>query len=195
LTALAMLVVNSRARRSALVGRLIVMLVVACLGVAALDNRKFPYYLVYVMPVLAVLGGVWLDRSLTARRTTRWLALSLTAAFVGANVANVAYHIRRNDFAREYRPLVAEIQKLRRPGAVVMGPSELGYALGFGRPLIDDCYLGRVSGIRAQLYVLHSSCGPMQGTEAAWAWTEQQLRDKYREVYRNPAYTLYERKE
>ena len=191
LAGLLMLVGNQQWRAQPLVRRLILMLAVAFLGVAAVDDMKFPYYLVYVMPMLAALGATSLYQTFSSRSALRYVAASLGLAFLGANAADCLYYIHRNDFANEYRPAVATIRQLRQPGDIIMGPSELGYAFGFQLPLIDDCYLGYHSGIKPRLYVMYSSCNPPPGDKQPWIWSREQLAANYREMYRNPAYTIY----
>ncbi len=73
-----------------------------------------------------------------------------------------------------------------------MGPSELGFTLGFGPPLIDDCYLGFRSRIRPQLYVM---CSAGDFSPAPWDWSRKELATNYHQLFANAAYTIYLRDE
>jgi hypothetical protein len=137
---------------------------------------------------------MWLHESFRRPSPLRFLAGALAFGFLGANIANCLYYVRRNDFAHEFQPALATIEQLRRPADIVMAPSEFGFALGFHKPLVDDCYLGYASGIRARIYVMYSSCNPPPGSPAPWIWSREQLAAHYQTVYRNPAYAIYLRR-
>ncbi|HEY7209206.1 MAG TPA: hypothetical protein VH477_02965 [Bryobacteraceae bacterium] len=190
----AALSLNRRLRANPLATRLLLLLPVCYLGVAALDTMKFPYYLVYVMPVLTACGAVWLYDTFQRHSPARFLASVFAAGFLLANIAPCLYYIRRNDLANEYKPAIAALARIRTPGDIVMGPSELAFDLGFGAPLIDDSTLGYTSGIRPKIYIMSASYGPLPGSYQQWTWSRRVLAESYRPVFTNPAYTIYLRK-
>jgi hypothetical protein len=134
---------------------------------------------------------VWLYWSYQIRSASRWAAGALLGAYLAATIGATSFFIRRNEFATQYRPTVAMVRQMLRPGEIVMGPSELGFALGFGPPLIDDCYLGFRSGIRPQLYVMYSSCTVAAFSAVPWDWSRKILAADYHRVFANAAYSTY----
>ena len=60
------------------------------------------------------------------------LPCCLLAAFIATNVGGVGYRIYKNEYHNLYDPAVAAIRNSLPPGGLVMGGSELGFALGFG---------------------------------------------------------------
>ncbi len=185
------LAVNKKFRSEPFVRILLVFFVVAYLGVAIIDNQKFPYYLLYVTPILSAGGAVWTYYSWQARSPARVVASLLLAGFLAANIGTCLAYIRRDALATEYRPAVAEIRRALGPRDIVMGPSELGFAFGFGRPLIDDCFLGFVSSIQPEVYVMSHFCGPSPDSSRPWDWSRETLAARYHEVFTNAAYTIY----
>jgi hypothetical protein len=139
---ISILLLDRKLRATVLSRFLMLSACLAYLGVALLDDLKYPHYFVYVTPILSACGAVWLYDSFQGRSFSRWIGSGLFLAFCLANVAGCAYYIHRNDFANEYKPVVAKVESLLGADDIVMGPSELGFALGFRPPLIDDCTLG-----------------------------------------------------
>lgn len=74
-----------------------------------------------------------------------------------------------------------------------MAPSEFGFALGWGLPLIDDCYLGHASGIQPDIYIMHNCCDPGRypETHQAWTWSRKMLAERYRLVEVENTYWPY----
>ncbi len=77
-----------------------------------------------------------------------------------------------------------------------MGGSELGFALGFGPPLVDDRYLGFFSGKTPDVFVVNEFYGPMRSSprlNSAWETSRTTLHDQYHLVFKNGAYSIYVR--
>jgi hypothetical protein len=185
------LLLDRKVRATLLSRFLMLSACLAYLGVALLDDLKYPHYFVYVTPILSACGAVWLCDSFRGRRFSRWIGSGLFLAFCLANIAGCAYYIHRNDFANEYKPVVAKIESLLGPGDIVMGPSELGFALGFGPPLIDDCTLGFTSGKQPRIYVLYPACRIPGYTSFIWDWSRKRLASDYHPVLERGGYTVY----
>jgi hypothetical protein len=182
---------NKKLRSEKLARLLVSLALVSYAGVALIDDLKYPYYFVYVTPILSACGAVWLYYTFQIHSSFRWIASGLLGAFVAATAGATAFFIRRNEFATEYRPAAAMVRQALRPGEIVMGPSELGFALGFGPPLVDDCYLGFRSGIRPQIYVMYSSCTVAAFSAVPWEWSRKVLAADYHRVFANAAYGIY----
>ena len=188
------LIINRRLRSSLLVKLLLGFACVGYLGVAAIDDMKFSYYLVYVTPVLAACGAVWVYDSFARRARSRVMAGALLAGFVMASLGLCGFYIHRDDFTHEYKPAIAAVRRLQSPGEVVMGPSEFGFIMGFKPPLVDDCFLGHKSGIRPGIYVMYGACRSLPDSLPEWQWAKKELAKNYREIYANGAYAVYARR-
>jgi hypothetical protein len=189
----------NRRLRSASYGRLLLVFSgVAYVGVACVDDMKFPYYLVYVTPLFSACGAFWVYDSFgrDGKPFQRLIAGMLLIASVGATIGAFARAIYRNDLANVYKPAVATIRRALNPKEYVIGPSQLAFAFGFGPPLVDDCYLGYASGIKPEVYVMHDSCGPPPvGSERPWDWSRMILATRYQLVFENQMYKVFFRKD
>ncbi|HEX4749212.1 MAG TPA: hypothetical protein VH302_06680, partial [Bryobacteraceae bacterium] len=76
------------------------------------------------------------------------------------------------------------------PNGKVMGGSELGFALGFQPYLIDDRFLGYLSGIRPDVFVENEYYG---GGGPGWVASREILQTQYHLVLQNKAYNVYVR--
>lgn len=176
---------------------LLIFSAIVYVAVAVIDDMKFPLYFIYCMPVFAACGAVWVYELWVKRGRARWLACPLLALSIAASTGGFGYKIYKDDYRTQYLPAVAEIKSDLHPGDIVMAGSELGFALGFGPPLVDDRYLGYFSGIRPQVYVMNEYYLPMltPNLERAWAWSRQILQKDYRLAYQNALYKVYVQKD
>ena len=191
LVGIAALALDSKRRSEPFVKLLFAFVCVAYAGVAAIDNQRFAFYLIYVTPTLAAAGAVWAYHAFETRSRARFIAGFLLLGCLSANVANCIVYIRRNAVATEYQPVVDVVRRALKPGDVVMAPSEFGFALGFGRPLVDDCFLGFVSGIQPEVYVTGDICAPPLGSTFRFRWSREILAARYRLVLKNRSYAVY----
>ena len=174
--------------------RLLLLLVIAYVGVAAIDNQKFGNYLVFSVPVAQACAAVWLYAQWQKGYKRRLLAGSLLAMSVAATLVGTIYKIQNDEYDNLYYPAVAAIRNALPCGGLLMGGSELGFALGFGPPLVDDRYLGFFSGMVPDVFVINEFYGPMRSSprlNGAWEFSRATLRDRYHLVFRNKAYSVY----
>jgi hypothetical protein len=189
-------IIASKRLRSALLARMLLFFAAAgYIGIALLDNQKFPHYLIYSTPVFSACGALWVYDTWPRGGVARVLACGLLLGFVAATAGGFGFKIHRNDYQQIYRPAISSIRQMSRAQDIIMGPSELGFALGFHWPLIDDCYLGFTSGIRPKVYIMHSSCGPSPATQRAWDWSRRELAIAYDRKATFGSYDIYLRKD
>ncbi len=187
------LAANRRLRTKPL-GRVVLLLAcTAYIGVALIDNQKFPLYFIYSMPFMTACGAVWVSDSWQRGGLWKWISAGLLACAVGATICGFSYKIYENDYAHLYNPAVAAVRASLPPGGLVMGGSELGFALGFGPNLVDDRYLGYFSGRTPDVFVENQYYGAMGGPRLTQAWSSS--RDKLRRLYHltfeNELYRVY----
>jgi len=117
--------------------RLLLLACIGYMGVAALDTRKCGNYLVFFVLVLTACGAVWVYTLWQARGRGRLVSCFLLAISIGATLVGVGYKIHKDEYHHLYNPAVVAVRGSLPPGGLVLGPSELGFALGFGPQLVD----------------------------------------------------------
>jgi 4-amino-4-deoxy-L-arabinose transferase-like glycosyltransferase len=178
--------------------RLLLLACIAYVGVAVVDSEKFPHYLVFSVPFFAACGAVWVYGCWREAGLGRLLASGLLGASVLVAICGVGYRIYGNGYRNLYQPAVAAVRSSLPPGGIVMGGSELGFALGFGPPLVDDRYLGFFSGETPDVFVVNGNFynvpWPSPRLMSGWRSSRIQLGNQYHLTFENSAYSVYVRK-
>jgi len=112
---------------------------------------------------------------------------------MAANIGGIGYKIYQDDYHNLYNPAIVAIRHSLPPGGLVMGGSELGFALGFGPPLVDDRYLGYFSGKVPDVFVIDQYYGPLWTLSSAWNASRNTLHSQYHLTFENRAYSIYVR--
>ena len=118
---------------------------IASVVLLVLDSGTRPLYLLHVLPWIAALLAASCTYFWTEYPRSRAGILAIMAVFLLVQLAGIAYVIRRDGWRNEYTPLVQYLQEHLKPSEVVLAGPELGFALGFGRQLVDDPCLGYYS--------------------------------------------------
>jgi uncharacterized membrane protein len=180
-----------------IVRRLLALAVIAYVGLAVVDNEKYVIYLIFTLPFFAACAAVWVYACWHKGGLTRWLASGLLGAYVLVTICAVGYRIYTNSYRNSYQPAVALVRGSLPPGGIVMGGSELGFALGFGPPLIDDRYLGFFSGETPDVFVENEYYGwwwaRTPRLQLAWESSRRKLQNQYHVIFDNRAYKIYVR--
>ena len=190
------LLADSNLRSQPLGKRLLLLLIIGYVGVAAVDNQKFGNYLVFSLPTAEACAAVWLYAQWQRGYKNRLLACSLLAISVAATLAGTCYKIYKDEYHTLYYPAMAAVKASLPPSGLLMGGSELGFAFGFGPPLVDDRYLGFFSGMVPDVFVINEFYGPMRSSprlNSAWESSRATLRRQYHLVFKNQAYSVYVR--
>jgi len=141
-----MVVFASRKLRSEWAVRPIVHLwVVGSLVLLILDSGTRTLYLLHLLPWIAAMlaagfGWVWVQNP-----RVRPVLGAVAVVFLVIQVGGIAYGVKRNEWSRVYRPVAHYLQERLKPGDLVMGGPEWGFAIGFGPQLMDDTCLGYFS--------------------------------------------------
>ena len=181
-------------RKQLLGRRLLLLAVIAYLGIAVIDNQGFPFYMVYLLPVMTACGAFWVYAKWHGTSFRRFIPAAFLATSLLIVVAGYSLKISKYDYGRLYRPAVAAAEEHRRQGGIIMGGSELGFLLGFhSSQLIDDRYLGYFSGVVPDVYVQSQYYYRMPGPELTRAWntSRERLKEDYHLVFQNADYRVY----
>jgi hypothetical protein len=186
---------NRRLRSQPLGKILLILAAVTYLGVAAVDNQKFPVYFVFATPVFTACAALWAWNNWEIGGVRRLVASALLAGSVLSSIGGYSYKIYKDAYGHLYRPAVNAIKANLPPNGLVMGGSELGFALGFGPTLVDDRYLGYFSRKTPDVFVESPYYGGMggPGLRSAWDWSRDTLRTQYHLVLENSAHRVYVR--
>lgn len=153
-------------------------------------------YLIHIVPMYAALLAAWLEwcwrRRPIPRRLVATAACGLLLLQVGGIVARVAFNPYRSD----YMPVIEFLRHTASPGSLIMGSAELGFQLGFDRPLIDDVRLGYYSGKHPDFIVIEERYrGWFRGFVARAPEVNrhvtEMLTNTYAPVYNHGSYVVY----
>jgi hypothetical protein len=167
---------------------------------AFFDATKNGAYLVYIIPLLAVLlavliSGLWK----TSPPWARTLLATGVAAFALLQLGATANTIFRNRDRRDYLAAARYLKQHRTPGDLILGPTEMGFALGFETPISDDQRLGYYSRKQPKFVVVDASYRDWfekfrSARPAIYAHIRSTLAS-YRPVFREGGFEIYERRQ
>jgi hypothetical protein len=165
----------------------------AFLVLAELSPSKFSYYLPHTTVMLAACLAVFLYESGLARSPGRMAAALVIIG--GIQIAGVLYMIRQDRMARNFIPMIHSIEQSSPPDSLVMGSNEFWFALSPERRLLNDHYLGFLSGIRPSVIVMTPDFWDLHNYDARTnppAYEHvQKLLDQSKLVYKDDIYDVY----
>ena len=187
------LLVNRRRTAEPLGRTLLILVGVGYFGVAAIDNQKLPVYFIYSIPAMSACGAVWAYDCWQRGGIVRACASALLAGSILSAVGGFGYKVYLDGYDHVYQPAIVTIKRFLPPRGLVMGGSELGFALGFGPQLVDDRYLGYFSGKRPDVFVENQYYGRSGGLVfgPARLYTETALQKEYHLEFVNAEYRIY----
>jgi 4-amino-4-deoxy-L-arabinose transferase-like glycosyltransferase len=162
-----------------------------------MDASKQGAYLVHIVPLLALLLAVAIDDCWERYPRWRRLTAAAVALFVCVQLAARAQTIIFNRQQPDYLAAAAFVQQHTKPGELVVGPTELGFVLGFDRPLSDDMRLGYYTHKQTDLVVVNTEYRNWfetyrRTTPQVFAHIQSVL-SSYRPVFHNDTFAVYQR--
>ena len=118
------------------------------------DGQKLAWYLVHMIPLFAALLAIFVHWLWTSTSVPRWAIALPLAGFLLLQIGGIAQRIRQNEYSKTYRPAVDFLKAKAGPSALIMGSTELAFALGFDSNLVDDIRLGYYSGKKPDYIVV-----------------------------------------
>lgn len=170
--------------------------VISFVTMVLIEGTKQRVYMIHTIPFL-VMGAAafayWLWLQGSARRA---LAIAFVSIFVLLHVAAIGYRVILNPYAKQYTPVVEYVRPMARTGALIMGPPQLRFELGFDTNLLYDSDLGSISGKVPALIVLDDQsrftmtseweANPARGARA------RAVLERYHLIFRLGEYEVYE---
>ena len=161
-----------------------------------LEGAKRPWYLIHLIPWLAVALAVFaINHWRVSSQSMRVLLATGIAGMLLVNTAVTVGLSFRDGYHAHYSRVVEFLQQ-RTPGQVtVMGGTELGFGLGFDN-VKDDYKLGFYSGWRPARIVIGESYRAQfdlfrQRRPELWRYVQHRLRDEYVKVFDDGYYAVY----
>jgi 4-amino-4-deoxy-L-arabinose transferase-like glycosyltransferase len=160
------------------------------------EGKKAELYIIYAIPFWAAILAAWVHESWKNSAPWRIALATIMGGFLLLQTGNALYLIQRNNYGTQFLPVVRFIQGHMANETVVMGPSELGFELGFNGNLVDDFNLGYYSGKRPGLIVMDENYREVLAYKRREkpdldAYVQKLLTQQYRQVYRDTAYVVY----
>ena len=120
---------------------------------ALLDGNRWYTYLIYLVPLYAVVLALCLRGLFDGDVWGRRAALAVAAALALFSIAGVIYRVRLDTYHKTYEPAARFLQDRVRNNDLVLAPGEFGFALGFGDHVIEDRSFGYRTG-RLPAYIV-----------------------------------------
>jgi hypothetical protein len=166
-----------------------------------LESTKPPFYLVHITPLMACCLAVWTWLEWNKEGVRRWAVAAVAGILVTTQVAWIAYACWQNPYRTAYAPAMTFLDRTAGSKSLIFGGSELGFHFGFYNNVVDDATLGYYSGKRANFIVVDDNGygeafkGYVARHPDLGRYVRKTLTEDYREVYRGPIYTIYQRRE
>lgn len=168
---------------------------------ALFEGLKSGPYLVHTLPLAAALLAVSMAHSFWAdgggSRWTRWAAAAVLTVLLSLQLT---YGIQSHLSPRNQWHHAATLEFLANhvtPSSQIVGSAALAFHLGFDANLTDDPRLGYYSGKQPDFIVSNNIYRYwFKRSQTRYPQIHahiQQVLSKYREVFHNPSYTIYQR--
>ncbi len=166
---------------------------------ALFDGLKSTAYLLHTLPFCAALLALTaLHVASTGSAIRRRCAVVALAALAGLQLTAAARNARLQPVRWDYASAIGYLQGHGPPSAMVIGPAELAFALGFHANFVDDVRLGYHTGRRPDFIVTNSLYRDWHARSAVLypevhTHIRQMLASRYVMVFRNASYSIYRR--
>jgi 4-amino-4-deoxy-L-arabinose transferase-like glycosyltransferase len=162
------------------------------------EGTKLYLYLAYLTPMLDAILAEWLWSCWQTRPSFRIPVAVTVAVILCITAAGIAFVVTRDDYHHDFLPAINYLKTHAAPQDVIMGSAELGFELGWDRPLVDDVRLGYASGKRPQWIVFEQRYEEWtQVAEHAapevHSYIAKMLKDEFQQAFSENNYTIYHR--
>jgi 4-amino-4-deoxy-L-arabinose transferase-like glycosyltransferase len=178
---------------------LLLVTVIDAVALMLFDGFSQFFYLIHIVPLLAVTLAAWIAWVWQNRRFPRVATALALAGLVFLQVSGAVYRIRQNDYHNRYQPLVDFIKQNGGERVSIIGSAELGFGLGFPDSLKDDVSLGYYSGAKpALIFIPKLNYGVwMQDLQISLPGAIQHIKSMlakdYRIIYDRDGYSVFRR--
>jgi len=167
-----------------------------CLLFAAFDGKRLWTYLLYIVPMFSALLAVAAVNCWREKLLPRKFLAAAGILFLAVQFATTWSRISHDDYGRKFLPVTRFLARAA-DAKLVMGPSELGFQLGFHSGLVDDTRLGCRSGKQADYIVIDDlGYAPAiaylgRADPECYRYIQDELGHRYNTVYAAAGYRIY----
>jgi 4-amino-4-deoxy-L-arabinose transferase-like glycosyltransferase len=165
-----------------------------------MEGTKLYLYIVHTVPLFLMLFAVWVMNAIRQNRLPRAVVFAAFGIWLVLQGAGVSYVMYRNSYGSAYLPAVRYLTEHAAPADTVMGSAELGFSLGFDRPLVDDVKLGFKTGKRPDFVVMEQryrewlTAYARERDPETYAYIQRLLRQDMHMAYQHNGYEIYARR-
>ena len=178
---------------------LLLLTTVHVLYLTFFEGIKFPFYLVHIDPLYAILLGifaVWLWR---AGRLPKWAVAAALSCVAAVEIGGILLRVRIDTYGVQYAPAVEYVKRHATADGLVLASCDFGFGYGFESNFRDDPLLGYDSG-RVPSYIVwdvdayQDEFDKNAATKPAAHRYVSELLRQYDVVFHNIGYTIYQRR-
>lgn len=188
---------NSQLRKQKGVRALLLTLLIYFGVMTVIDGQKLPTYLVHIVPLYLSLFAIWVYWLWNRRAAPRFLIAAGVVGLCLLNLAGIVWKIKINEYGKRYVPAVSFLKQNLKDNTLIMGSAELGFDLNFPKQLIDDPFLGYVTGKKPDYVVVDEIYeDAFDGSRKSRPQIYQHIQTTLREydlVYDHSYYKIYAR--
>jgi 4-amino-4-deoxy-L-arabinose transferase-like glycosyltransferase len=196
--AVACLFARKETRQHAGIRTLLWLWTVYFLSMTFYDNTKEVKYAIHIVALFDAVVAVWVVSWWRKGGVDRMLSAAGAAVFVSIGVGGLLYtSLIQRDYEKIYLPAALFLEHTAQPGDLILGGSELGFALGFDSNIVDDNSFTYVTH-KAPVFIAMSNNYKefLRGYRAKAlpmsSYFDRLLAEKYVRVYSNRGYDIFE---
>jgi hypothetical protein len=162
------------------------------------DNTKDVKYAIHIVALFDAVVAVWVVTWWRKGGIDRMLSGAAAAVFVSVGVSGLLYtSLIQRDYEKVYLPAALFLKQAAQPGDLILGGSELGFALGFDSNIVDDNSFTYITH-KAPVFIALSNNykGFLRGYRDRGLpiprYFDRLLTEKYVRVYSNKGYDIFE---
>jgi hypothetical protein len=162
------------------------------------ENTKEVKYAIHIVALFDAVVAVWVVSWWRRGGGDRILSAAAAAVFVSVGVGGLLYtSLIQRDYEKIYLPAAVFLEHTARPGDLILGGSELGFALGFDRNIVDDNSFTYITRKTPVFIAMSNNYKEFLRSYRARAlpmsrYFDRLLAEKYVRVYSNRGYDIFE---
>ena len=178
---------------------LLLLTAVHVLYLTFFEGIKFPFYLVHIDPLYAMLLGIFAAWLGSAGVAPKWAIAAALGAVMAVEAGGILWRVRIDTYGTQYAPTVAYVKRHATANDLVVASCDFGFGYGFETNFRDDPLLGYESHRVPQFIVWDVDAYQdefnhnAQTKPGAHRYVAEMLR-QYDAVFHNAGYTIYRRR-
>ena len=162
------------------------------------DNTKEVKYAIHIVALFDAVVAVWVVSWWRKGGVDRMLSAAASVVFVSVGVGGLLYtSLVQRDYEKVYLPAALFLKHKAQPADLILAGSELGFALGFDRNIVDDNSFTYVTHKEPVFIAMSNNYKEFLRSYRAKGlpvsrYFDRLLAEKYVRVYSNHGYDIFE---